>query len=241
MKSIWRITKTLMNTNHGIPPLIVSGRNSITIQEKGNIFEGTSEQIFTDICDVGRTYPISTNCMLKDFLIQSLADSVRPTNLFEVAAIVHHLNPREIAGPVGIQSVTLEHLPRLVLKSIVTVFNRSLATNYSSKKCKEAKIAVLPRPDEESAEFYGYKFERNNLKSLIFQLLVFNVIRNDQYGFESESSTAREFLRNVERTTHCFNIIEASLALFLVTGIAFDKVRMARLNAKFIRPKFHVI
>jgi hypothetical protein len=35
--------------------------------------------------------------------------------------------------------------------------------------------------------------------------------------------------------------IKASVALFLDTEIAYDKVWMGRLNAKFIRPKFQVI
>jgi hypothetical protein len=84
-----------------------------------------------------------------------LSNRARLTYFFEVAWIVHHLNPRKAAGPDELQS---QHLPRLVFKPFAKVFTRSLAPNYFPKQRKEAKIIIHPRPGEESAEFCRQMF-----------------------------------------------------------------------------------
>jgi hypothetical protein len=181
MKDTRRITKSLTNTSLNIPPLTVNGKTATTIQEKLNAFADTLEQIFTTNSDVDRSFTITSEQEVNDFLKQPLTDRVRTTNDSEIAWIVRHLKSRKAAGPDGIQNIIFQHLPRLVLKFIAKIFNRSLALNYFPTQWKEAKIIVLPKPGKDHTSPLNYRpisllnslgklFEKIILKKLNFQL-----------------------------------------------------------------------
>jgi hypothetical protein len=53
MKDTWRITKSLTNTSHQVPPpLKHNGNIAITNQEKVNMFADTLQEVFTANPDV---------------------------------------------------------------------------------------------------------------------------------------------------------------------------------------------
>ncbi|PNF22150.1 hypothetical protein B7P43_G05754 [Cryptotermes secundus] len=130
MRDTWRITESLANTNSNIPPLTINGKTVTETQEKVNAFPYTLEQISTTNSNADRTFTVSTEQIVNDFLTQPLTDRMRVPNHSEIAWIVRHLKPRKAAGPVGIQNLVLQHLPRFVFKFIAKLFNRSLALNY---------------------------------------------------------------------------------------------------------------
>jgi hypothetical protein len=153
------------------------------------------EKIFTTNSDADRTFTVSTEQVVNDFLKQPQTDRVRATNHSEIAWIVRHLKPRNAAGPDGIQNIILQHLPRPILKFIAKLFNKSLALNYFPTQWKEAKIIMLPRAGKDHTSPLSYRpisilnslgklFEKIILKRLNFQLWKLKIIRDDQYGFK---------------------------------------------------------
>jgi hypothetical protein len=142
---------------------------------------------------------------MSDFLKRPLTDRVKATNHSKIAWIVCHIKPSKVPGSHKIVNIILQHLPRLVLKFITKIFNRSFALNYFPTHWKEAKIVMLPKPgnDHTSALIFrltnllvGKRFENIILKRLNFQLWELKVIRNDQYGFKRGHSTTHALLRN---------------------------------------------
>jgi hypothetical protein len=85
------------------------------IQEKVDAFADTLEQIFTTNSDADRSFTVSTEQVINDFLKQPLTDRPRATNHCEIAWIVRHLKPRRAAGSDGIQDTILQHLPTLCI------------------------------------------------------------------------------------------------------------------------------
>jgi hypothetical protein len=248
MKDTWRITKSLTNTSHQVPPLKHNGNIAITNQEKVNMFADTLEEVFTANPDVDTNFTVSTEQVVTTFLKQPLQVSIRPTNHSEIEWIIRHLKSRKAAGPDGIQNIILKHLPRLVLKFIEKIFNKSLALNYFPAQWKEAKVIMLQKPGKDHTSPLNYRpisllnslgkiFERIILKRLNFQLRELQLIRNDQYGFKKGHSTTHTLLRNIERITHGFNNNKATVALFLDIERAFDKVWITGLIAKLIAVK----
>ena len=248
MRDTWRITKSLTNTNFNIPPLTINGKTVTETQEKVNAFADTLEQIFTTNLDADRTFTVSTEQVVNDFLAQPLTDRMRATNHSEIAWIVRHLKSRKAAGPDGIQNIILQHLPRFVFKFIAKLFNRSLALNYFPTQWKEAKIIMLPKPGKDHTSPLNYRpisllnslgklLEKIILKRLNFELRKLQAIRNDQYGFKRGHSTTHALLRNVERITHGFNNNKATVTLFLDIERAFDKVWNTGMIAKLISAK----
>jgi hypothetical protein len=168
---------------------------------------------------------------------------MRATNHSEFAWIFRHFKPRKVAGPDRI----LEHLPRLVLKFVAKIFNRSHALNYFSTQWKEAKIIMLPIPGKDHTSPLNYKpisllnslsklFEKIILKRLNFQLRELNIIRNDQYGSNRGHSTTHALLRYVYRITLGF-YNKATASLFIDIERAFDKVLTTGLIAELITTK----
>jgi hypothetical protein len=119
------------------------------IREKVNASVDNSEKIFTTNSDTDRSFTVSTEQTVNDFLKQPLTDRRRTTNPSEIAWNVHHAKPHKTAWPDWIQNIILQHLPRLVLKFIAKFFNTSLALNYFPTQWKEAKIVMLPKPDKD--------------------------------------------------------------------------------------------
>jgi hypothetical protein len=98
------------------------------------------------------------------------------------------------ALPGGLQNIMLQHLPRLDLKFIAKLLNRSVELNYFPTQWKEAKIIMLPKPGKDHMSTLNYRprsllysldklFEKIILKKLLFQLQEVKVIRNDKHGF----------------------------------------------------------
>jgi hypothetical protein len=69
---------------------------------------------------------------------------MRATNNSEIAWIVRHLKTRKAAGPDGVQSIILQHLPRLALKFIAKIFNSFLGLIYFLTEWKVVKMIKLP-------------------------------------------------------------------------------------------------
>jgi hypothetical protein len=143
MKDAWRITNGLTNSNPNIPTLTINGKPATTIQEKLNTFANTFEQLFSTNSDVDHTFTVSAEQVVNGFLTQPLIEKVRSANYSEIAGMVSHRNPRKAAGPDGIKNIILQHLPRLVPKTIVKIVNRSLALHDFLTQWKGTKIAML--------------------------------------------------------------------------------------------------
>jgi hypothetical protein len=163
MRDTWRINKSLTNTSSNIPPLTINGKTVTETQGKVNAFADTLEQIFTTNSDTDRALTANTEQVVNDFLEQPLTDRMRTTNHSEIAWIVRQLKPRKTTGPDGIENVILLHLPRLVLKYIAKLFNRSLALNYFPTQWKEAKIIMLPKPGKDPTSTLNYRPTRLNV------------------------------------------------------------------------------
>jgi hypothetical protein len=87
MKDTWRITKSLTNTSHQVPPPQKKKHNgniAITNQEKVNMFSDTLEEVFTANPDVDTKFTVSTEQVVTTFLKQPLQVSIRPTNHSEI-------------------------------------------------------------------------------------------------------------------------------------------------------------
>jgi hypothetical protein len=151
MRDTWRIT------NPNIPPLTINGKTATTPQEKGNAFVDSLEKIFTTNSDADRTFTVSTEQAVNDFLKQPMRDRVRATNHSEIAWIVRHLKPRKAAGPDGIQNIILQHLPRPALKFIAKLINKSRALNYFPTQWKEAKITMLLKAGKDHTSPLSYR------------------------------------------------------------------------------------
>jgi hypothetical protein len=119
---------------------------------------------------------------------------MRATNHSEIAWIHSRIKPRKAVWPDEIEDIILQHLPRLVLKFIAKLFNKSLALNCFPKQWKEAKIIMPPKPDKVHTSSLNYRpisllnslgklFGKIILKSLNFQLRKLKFIRSEQYGF----------------------------------------------------------
>jgi hypothetical protein len=68
MKDTWRITKSLTNTSHQVPPIKHNGNIAITNQEKVNMFADTLEEVFTANPDVDTKFTVSTEQVVTTFL-----------------------------------------------------------------------------------------------------------------------------------------------------------------------------
>jgi hypothetical protein len=90
------------------------------------------EQICTTNSDADRTFTVSTEQVVNDFLKQPLLDRVRATTHSEIALIVRHLKTHKVAGPNGVQNIIRQQLPRLVLKFFAKLFNNSLGPKLFS-------------------------------------------------------------------------------------------------------------
>jgi hypothetical protein len=121
------------------------------------MFADTLEEIFKTNPDFDTNFTVSTEQVVTEFQKQPPQTSVRPTNHSEIEWIIRHLKPRKASGPDGIQNIVLKHLPRLVLKFIAKIFNKSLALNYFPAQWKEAKVIMLQKPNKDHASPLNYR------------------------------------------------------------------------------------
>jgi hypothetical protein len=119
MKNTRRITESLRNINPNNPPLTISGKTAPTTQEKLNTLTDTLEQIFATNSDIDRTFTVSTDQVVRDFLRELLTDRMRATNRSEVAWIVRRFTPRKAAGPGGIQNICRRQFSNLFSKYFI--------------------------------------------------------------------------------------------------------------------------
>jgi hypothetical protein len=115
------------------------------------MFADTLEEIFKTNPGVDTNFTFSSVQVVTEFQKQPPQASVRPTNHSEIEWIIRRLKPRKASGPDGIQNIVLKHLPRLVLKFIAKIVNKSLALNYFPAQWKGAKVIMLQKPNKDDA------------------------------------------------------------------------------------------
>jgi hypothetical protein len=127
-RETWRITKSLTNTKSVIShPLTIMGK--LWPQFRGKLTHmRIFWKLFTTNLDADRSF--STEQVVNDFLNSHRQTGWGLQVILKFLGLSATSNHAKQQGPDGIQNIILQLLPRLVLKLITKLFNRSLVLNY---------------------------------------------------------------------------------------------------------------
>lgn len=170
-------------------------------------------------------------------------DQPELTTPLEVKNIIKSLNINSAPGPDGISNTFIKHLPRKPLVLLTRIYNRCLQLEYFPTRWKQAKIVPIPKQgkDLKIASNYrpisllstlGKTFERVLLKRIKPPLVEGNVIRPDQFAYQTKLSAEIQLLRISEYLAIEMNRNYYTAAIFLDVEKAFDKVWRDKLITK---------
>lgn len=165
------------------------------------------------------------------------------TSPAEIRKIIRNLGPNSAPGPDGISNVQLKHLPRKPLVLLTKIFNSCLLLSYFPLDWRVSRIVPIPKPDKDPRHPVNHRpisllptmskiFERLILQRLRTPLQQNDVIRPDQYAFQSLLSAELQLLRVTEFLASNMNRANYTAAVFLDIEKAYDKVWRSKLIVK---------
>lgn len=245
-KRDWNLMKSFKNPK---PPLTaLHGPTGLVFDplQKSELFAETYERQNTiNFEDFNIRYQMIRNVDRQANQIRRLRDDSVPhlTTPAEVRKIIRNLGPSSAPGTDGITNTHLKHLPRKSIVLLTRIYNSCLLNRYFPTDWKISRIVPIPKPEKDPREPVNHRpisllptmskvFERIILTRLRQPLQTNDIIRPDQYAFQTHLSAELQLLRVTEFLAYNMNRAYYTAAIFLDVEKAYDKVWKAKLLTK---------
>jgi endonuclease/exonuclease/phosphatase family metal-dependent hydrolase len=245
--SAWRVTKALTRQNVKIPPLKHNNVYICDPEKKAELLADTLQESFTpnNAKPEHQDHKTATEEEVKNNMNMPHQNKPKKYRPSQIRNLLKKLKKRKAPGPDEIPNEALSNLPDSAVKLLTNIINASLRLGYFPEQWKLAKVLMFPKPGKDHSDPNNYRpisllctLSKVAEKAILMRLNKFlnfkKTIRDEQFGFRSQHSTAHQVTRVTDDIIQARNKNQATAMLLIDLQKAFDRVWHDGLISKLI-------
>lgn len=236
------LTGQKSDKNH--PLTDATGQVLTTPEDKAQCFASSLAQTYQVPCDPSFD---DITFLEATLYANELSDTPLPDNPPAVDPIMGPVTPNELKsffptlkckkapGQDGLVNKAIKHLPDPILEDIAQMFNNCLQTCYFPSDWKKGSTIMIPKPNKQPSDPASYRpitllpalgklFEKILAARLRESCEESGILPASQFGFRSNRSTIDPLIALQTDLSRFHNLGQCTVAAFLDTERAFDKV-----------------